>query len=127
VIIQTIAFSLALSPVSPKPVVRVRVEPAPVYSWPQRKEPVDREKDHPAEDQGTLVFGVGASGIHTNVAAQQLWYQSDYTSVASTQFFEDWFQNTSRRSNLTLGVQPQGQQSYRVAITRRAVGSRTGR
>jgi hypothetical protein len=131
VIIKTIAFSsaLALNPISPAraQVIRVRVEPAPVRGWPARREPVDRHKDHPAEEEGTLVFGVGASGIHTNVEAQHIWYQNDYTSVASTQFLGDLFRNTSPRSKLTLRVHPQGQQSFRAAITRRTVGSRTGR
>jgi hypothetical protein len=130
VIIKTIAFSsaLALSPISPAQaqVVQVRVEPVPVRDWPGPREPL-RQEDHPDEEQGTLAFGVGASGIHTNVAAQHIWYQSDYTSVASTQFLDGSFQDASRPSNLTLQVQPQGQQSYRAAITRRAVGSRTGR
>jgi len=74
---------------------------------------------HPAEEQGTLVFGVGASGIFTNVAAQHVWIQNDYTSIVPPQFFATQFLNTSPRTNLTLCVQPQGRQSYRDAITRR--------
>jgi hypothetical protein len=123
-----LAHVLAACPTLHVPTLRsLTPPPIPVTEWPEHQEPVDRERDHPAEEQGTLVFGVGASGIFTNVAAQYVWIQNDYTSIVPPQFFATQLLNTSPRTNLTLRVQPQGRQSYRDAITRRTIGTRTGR
>ena len=62
---------LGTCPMSPTtPALHSPTASAPIYDWPEHKEPVDREPDHPAEGQGTLVFGVGASASgFSNVAA----------------------------------------------------------
>jgi len=99
----------------------------PVCDWLECKEPVDHENEHPSEEQGTLLYGVGASGVFTNVAAQNVWQHNDYTSVTSSEFFPSPFVSTHPKTDLTLRVQPQGQHSLRQAISRRNVGSRTGR
>jgi hypothetical protein len=99
---------------------------AATYDWPDRREPVDRERDHPAEEQGNLVLGVGASASgFSNVTAHHVWFRNDYTSVAPSQFIAERFLDMSPRTNLMLRVQPQGQHSLRRAITRRT--ARTGR
>ncbi len=121
---------LAACPTSPATPTLHSLTPsaAPVYDWPQRKEPVDHEPDHPAEDQGGLVLGVGASASgFSNVTAHHLSYQNDYTSVAPREFLAERFLEMSPRTNLMLRVQPQGQHSLRHAITRRTVAARTGR
>ncbi|MFZ0817193.1 MAG: hypothetical protein WAM78_16855 [Candidatus Sulfotelmatobacter sp.] len=121
---------LAACPASP-PAPKFHTLPpsaAPVYDWPERKDSVDREPDHPAEEQGTLVLGVGASASgFSNVTAHHLSYQNDYTSIASRQFLPEQFLNMPRRTNLQLRADPKGQHSLRRAVSRRMIAARTGR
>lgn len=105
------------------------VEDVPVHEWPNRSE--HPEPAHPAHGEGSgdppFTVGIAASGIFTNVTAQQIWFTSEPACSTPERFFADQFLAKTNR-NVTLRVQPQqGKRISRDTIPRRTVGARSGR
>lgn len=102
---------------------------SPVHRWPELAE--RPESEHPAHGEGSgespTVVGVAASGVFSNVTAQRVWLENDYSSAPSSSFLDGLFMEMSSRSNLTLRLQSHAKQSFRDATTRRSVGARSGR
>jgi len=107
--------------------MRSLTAPVPRYEWPVHRE--RPEGDHPGHGEGSdespSTIGVAASGAMTNVAAQHVWFHSDFTVIPATQFFAELY--VSRTPVPVIQVEPQTCTMLKVALPRRMVGTRSGR